>query len=111
MSAAHFPRELAEAALAHIEGDATEQAYRRSDALEKRRTLMQAWANYCEPQPAKNVVPFANDQQVAGNDGLPWGNAAQAAYETPCTSADSPADVFRDERWTNGDANASAWTQ
>src|SRR5262245_48361597 len=31
-----FPREIAEAALAHIVGDATERAYRRGDALEKR---------------------------------------------------------------------------
>jgi len=59
----------------------------------------------------KGVIPFANDQQAAGNDGLPWGNAAQAAYETPCTSSDAPADAFRDERWTNGDANTSGWTQ
>jgi integrase len=35
-----FPREVAEAALAHVVGDATEQAYRRGDALEKRRKLM-----------------------------------------------------------------------
>ena len=34
----HFPREVAEAALAHVIGNAAEQAYRRGDALEKRRT-------------------------------------------------------------------------
>jgi len=39
-----FPREVAEAALAHSVGDATEQAYRRGDALEKRRKLMDARA-------------------------------------------------------------------
>ena len=50
-----FPREVAEAALAHAVGDETERAYRRGDALEKRRDLMQAWARYCEPQ-ADNVV-------------------------------------------------------
>jgi len=50
-----FPREVAEAALAHVVGDETERAYRRSDALEKRRKLMTAWANYCEPKPG-NVV-------------------------------------------------------
>jgi len=44
----HFPREVAEAALAHVVGDAAEQAYRRGDALEKRRTLMEAWAKYCQ---------------------------------------------------------------
>jgi hypothetical protein len=59
----------------------------------------------------KGVVPFTNDQQPAGNDGLPWGNAAQAAYEAPCPAADAPADVFRDERWGNGDTNATGWTQ
>jgi integrase len=41
-----FPRELAEAALAHSVGDAVERAYRRGDALEKRRTLMNSWDTY-----------------------------------------------------------------
>ena len=45
-----FPREVAEAALAHVAGDQTERAYRRGDALEKRRALMEAWATYCEPK-------------------------------------------------------------
>lgn len=40
----HHPREVAEAALAHIVGDETERAYRRGDALEKRRALMSDWA-------------------------------------------------------------------
>jgi integrase len=51
-----FPREIAEQALAHASGDTTEQAYRRGDALEKRRGLMQAWAQFCEPGAAGNVV-------------------------------------------------------
>jgi integrase len=42
-----FPRELIETALAHVIGDKAEQAYRRRDALEKRRKLMEAWAKYC----------------------------------------------------------------
>ncbi|WP_370194432.1 tyrosine-type recombinase/integrase [Aurantimonas coralicida] len=42
-----FPRELAELALAHTVGDATERAYSRGDALEKRRVLMDTWANHC----------------------------------------------------------------
>lgn len=42
----NYPREVAEAALAHAVGDATEQAYRRGDALEKRRALMNAWAEF-----------------------------------------------------------------
>jgi integrase len=51
-----FPREIAEAALAHVAGDATERAYRRGDALEKRRGLMDAWAAFCEPRADSNVV-------------------------------------------------------
>lgn len=42
-----FPREIAEAALAHLVGDETERAYRRGDAIEKRRKLMDAWAQFC----------------------------------------------------------------
>ena len=42
-----FPREVAEAALAHKVGNEVEQAYRRGTALEKRRKLMDAWAQYC----------------------------------------------------------------
>jgi integrase len=52
-----FPREVAEAALAHVIGDKSEQAYRRSDALEKRSKLMTAWAKYCEsPKIGGNVT-------------------------------------------------------
>lgn len=39
-------REVVEAALAHVIGDKAEQAYRRGDALEKRRHLMTAWSSY-----------------------------------------------------------------
>ena len=56
--ATNFPREVAEAALAHTIGNAVEAAYRRGDALEKRRVLMETWAGYCEPK-AGNVVAFA----------------------------------------------------
>jgi integrase len=52
----NFPREVAETALAHIIGDKEEQAYRRSDALEKRRKLMEAWATYCAPKTEGNIV-------------------------------------------------------
>jgi integrase len=42
-----FPREIAEAALAHTVRDKVEAAYRRGDVLEKRRQLMAEWANFC----------------------------------------------------------------
>ncbi len=41
------PNEVAEAALAHAVGDKTEAAYRRGDLFDKRRRLMQDWADYC----------------------------------------------------------------
>jgi integrase len=58
--ASSFPRELAEAALAHTVGDATERAYRRGDALEKRRRLMEAWDSFLSHSGAKsgNVRPM-----------------------------------------------------
>lgn len=46
--ATSFPRDVAEQALAHRIGDATELAYRRGDALLKRRKMMEAWAGYCD---------------------------------------------------------------
>jgi integrase len=53
----NFPREIAESALAHVSGDATERAYRRGDALEKRRQLMSAWATFCgRPVPTGATV-------------------------------------------------------
>jgi integrase len=51
-----FPRELAEQALAHAVGNETEAAYRRSDALAKRRKLMDEWARHCEGETGDNVV-------------------------------------------------------
>ncbi len=42
-----FPVELVEHCLAHITGDASERAYKRGDAIEKRRQVMDAWAAYC----------------------------------------------------------------
>lgn len=40
------PRELLEVSLAHLPGDQTEHAYWRKDMIERRRTLMEQWAEY-----------------------------------------------------------------
>lgn len=42
-----FPAEVAEMALAHVVGDKVEAAYRRGDLFEKRRQIMEAWAQFC----------------------------------------------------------------
>ena len=54
-----FPSEVAEMALGHAVGDKVEAAYRRGDLFEKRRKLMEAWANYCAT-PAKDgkIIPM-----------------------------------------------------
>ena len=51
------PRELAEAALAHVVGDETERAYARGDMFDRRRHLMMAWAEFLdrEERPAKVI--------------------------------------------------------
>src|SRR5262249_51600219 len=53
----HAAHDVIEAALAHTIKNKAEAAYRRGSALEKRRTLMQAWGNYCGG-PTGNVVPI-----------------------------------------------------
>ena len=42
----NYPREIAEAALAHSLSDKAEAAYARSDLLEKRAEMMEAWAQF-----------------------------------------------------------------
>jgi integrase len=55
----NFPREVAEMALAHAIPNAVEAAYRRGDLFEKRRKLMDAWAEYCgKPSAVGTVVPI-----------------------------------------------------
>jgi integrase len=63
--ATNFPREVAEAALAHAVGDDVELAYRRGDALAKRRKLMDAWANYAGKGIGGegNVLAFSRTQK------------------------------------------------
>jgi len=54
-----FPREVAEMALAHAIPSAVEAAYRRGDLFEKRRRLMDAWADYCsKPAATGKVLPL-----------------------------------------------------
>jgi integrase len=53
----NYAREVVEAALAHVIGDAAEQAYARGDMLARRRQLMESWAEYVSrPDVANGVV-------------------------------------------------------
>ncbi|MDE2318948.1 MAG: integrase arm-type DNA-binding domain-containing protein, partial [Rhodospirillales bacterium] len=53
--ATNYPREIAEAALAHVNKNRVEAAYLRGDHFEKRRQLMAAWARHCTSPPAKHA--------------------------------------------------------
>ena len=56
----NFQREVCEMALAHAIPNAVEAAYRRGDLFDKRRKLMDAWAEFCgKPQSGGKVVPIA----------------------------------------------------
>jgi integrase len=48
-----FAHDICEAALAHVRGDKSVQAYARGDLFDKRRKLMEAWATYLFKPPAK----------------------------------------------------------
>jgi integrase len=54
--------EVAESALAHTSSSVVE-AYQRSAMLERRRPVMQAWANYLSEEPSAKVVPITAGQK------------------------------------------------
>lgn len=51
-----YPREMAEIALAHNVGSEVERAYRRSDMLERRRSMMTAWSMHLLGENPATVV-------------------------------------------------------
>lgn len=63
----NYPREVAEAALAHAIADKVEAAYRRGDLFNKRRSMMEAWANFCDtPSDAKVITAgFGGSKKTA----------------------------------------------
>ncbi|GEO42759.1 phage integrase [Skermanella aerolata] len=62
----HFPRDVAEMALAHSISDKVEAAYRRGDLFEKRRLLMEAWATYCGTVPMRKGEGVSLNHDRAG---------------------------------------------
>jgi len=55
---ATVPHAVVEQAMGHQVGTQVERAYRRTDVLDKRRQLMETWAQWCEPKAAGNVIAF-----------------------------------------------------
>jgi integrase len=60
--ASNYPREVIEAALAHVIGDKTEAAYSRGDLFVKRTKLMASWASFATKQPPK-VIPIVRTER------------------------------------------------
>lgn len=54
-----YPREVAEAALAHVNQNKVEGAYLHTDHRDKRADLLQLWGRYCEGTSGGNVVRLA----------------------------------------------------
>lgn len=65
-----YPRDLAERALAHTVSNKVEAAYHRTDLLDQRRPLMQAWADYCSSQ-IKTKLAGGNDSVQSETDARP----------------------------------------
>jgi integrase len=59
---ATVPHAVIEQAMGHQVGTQVERAYRRTDVLDKRRALMEAWAQWCEPNAGRldYVEPLGN---------------------------------------------------
>ena len=64
---ATVPHAVVEQAMGRQVGTQVERAYRRTDVLDKRRQLMEAWAQWCEPNSAQRdyVEPFDNRTAAA----------------------------------------------
>ncbi len=60
----NFPREVIEAALAHVAGNKVEAAYQRGDVFDKRHRLMAAWSEYCASKPATETNILSIRQPV-----------------------------------------------
>jgi hypothetical protein len=68
-------------------GRKAEQAYRRSDALENRRKLMEAWAAYCDPKISNKVVQIGKRNKpvappVSARPTRPFASAAMSEEDT-----------------------------
>lgn len=62
----NYPRDIAEMALAHTISNAVEAAYRRGDMFEKRRDMMEAWAEFAsQVVPASGIVIGINERKSA----------------------------------------------
>ena len=55
------PRAVCGLALAHVNTNAIEAAYRRTDLFERRRALMEQWSAFLRSRPRISIPPFRTD--------------------------------------------------
>lgn len=63
--ATSYPRELAEHALAHTLDNKVEAAYRRGDALDRRRKMMDEWSKFCGGEAKRSLADFLPSKSTA----------------------------------------------
>ena len=70
-------REVAEAALAHVVKNRVEAAYARSDLLERRREVVEAWADYLASERREPIEALAHDRLEVMSQLTLWGHASR----------------------------------
>lgn len=74
-----YPNEVAEMALAHAIGNKVEAAYRRGDLLDKRKRLMQDWADYANSATHRPTHRWERDGM--STDETVWNQGGLASFE------------------------------
>ena len=86
------PREVCELALAHVNSDRVEAAYRRSDLFERRRVLMEEWARFIS-----RSVESSQQARRKGSLQRQSVSPASLAIAPPESSAPTPTDTEHPE--------------
>ena len=84
----NYPRDVCEAALAHVVKDRTEAAYLRTDLFEKRRQLMDDWTRYCGRKPAQAEAAVARQKEQVDSEHAR--HARRRGASTPTGSRRAP---------------------
>ena len=77
------PREVCELALAHVNSDRVEAAYRRTDLFERRRELMEQWAAFLADQGRASAARCIGGRRSVSNPRLPAPLPGQRTGRSP----------------------------
>ena len=102
-------REVAEAALAHIVKNRVEAAYARSDLLDRRREVVEAWARLSRQRtsrpggPDRSVEALAHDRLEVMSQPTLWGHASRVpgrGWRGAVPPLTPPTATAHEWRWT-----------